>query len=72
MSYPLKLSVIMPAYNEADRLHTNLLEVFKTLDNAPDGMDVRPYEVILVDDGSTDRTASDAREVALIDARLRV
>jgi glycosyltransferase involved in cell wall biosynthesis len=72
MSYPLKLSVIMPAYNEADRLQANLLEVFRTLDNAPEGMDVAPFQVILVDDGSTDLTAAAAKEVALGDARLQV
>jgi len=72
MSNPTQLSVLLPAYNEADRLRVNLLETLKTLDAAPQDAGVRPFELILVDDGSSDETASIAREVALLDARVRV
>jgi glycosyltransferase involved in cell wall biosynthesis len=72
MSNPLKLSVILPAYNEADKLRTNLLEVLKTLDQAPERLAIRPFEVIVVDDGSQDETASIAREVGMLDARLKL
>ena len=72
MSYPMKLSVIMPAYNEADRLHHNLLEVLHTLDSAPEWCAVQPFEVILVDDGSTDETASITRQVNATDARCKL
>jgi glycosyltransferase involved in cell wall biosynthesis len=52
------LSVIIPAYNEAARLGKTLRAVVDYLSqNAPDG------EVIAVDDGSSDQTASLAREV---------
>jgi glycosyltransferase involved in cell wall biosynthesis len=68
----MKLSVILPAYNEADRLHDNLLEVLRVLDGAPEDMGVRPFEVILVDDGSADATAALAQEVAQSDTRLKL
>ena len=55
---PASLSVVIPAYNEADRLGNTLPAVVNYLRHSwPDG------EVIVVDDGSTDHTASRAREV---------
>ncbi|MFO7676562.1 MAG: glycosyltransferase family 2 protein [bacterium] len=45
---PVELSIIVPAYNEAENLEPLLAEVVEKM--APG------YEVILVDDGSTDRT----------------
>jgi len=52
------LSVIIPAYNEAARLGKTLRAVVDYLaQNVPDG------EVIVVDDGSSDRTADLARQV---------
>jgi len=46
-----KISVIIPAYNEAEHIEKNLREVIKALDifNCD-------YEIILFDDGSTDQT----------------
>lgn len=50
---PLYLSVIIPAYNEAGRILPYLEEVTCYLEDRG-----RPYEVLVVDDGSTDATAS--------------
>jgi dolichol-phosphate mannosyltransferase len=72
MTQPIELSVLLPAYNEAERLRTNLLEVLRTLDEAPADAGTHPFELILVDDGSSDDTASIARAVAQIDDRVRV
>ena len=72
MTQPIQLSVLLPAYNEAERLRVNLFEVLKTLDEASTEADAHPFELILVDDGSSDDTAGIARGVAQRDARVRV
>lgn len=51
------LSVILPAYNEGEHVRANLLTVCRTLQGLS-------YEVILVDDGSTDATFAEARKAA--------
>lgn len=48
----LYLSVIIPAYNEAERLPITLLDMDKKLLN----MDLPSYEILVVDDGSSDAT----------------
>jgi dolichyl-phosphate beta-glucosyltransferase len=61
------LSVIVPAYNEAARLPATLLRLHEYLDGTEP-----EYEVITVDDGSVDRTADIALEIAGGWPRLRV
>ena len=50
---PPHLSVVIPAFNEASRLPAYLDEVIGFLEGRGE-----PYEVIVVDDGSTDGTAA--------------
>ncbi len=61
------LSVIVPAYNEADNIVGALEDVVR--DVAPVVPDL---EVIVVDDGSRDRTRALAEEFAKSDHRIRV
>lgn len=49
----MELSVVIPAYNEADRIEHTLSEIFRFLEKR--GGD---FEVIVVDDGSRDSTVS--------------
>ena len=49
----LRWSVVIPAYNEANRLPRYLREVVRYFDGRDE-----PYEVLVVDDGSTDDTAA--------------
>jgi dolichyl-phosphate beta-glucosyltransferase len=49
--------VVIPAYNEADRLPPTLASIRGFLDGWG-----RTYEILVVDDGSTDETAARARE----------
>ncbi|GAB4483856.1 MAG: hypothetical protein OHK006_06350 [Thermodesulfovibrionales bacterium] len=53
------LSVIMPAYNEAGNIEAAISEVVREV-----SLMVPAYEVIVVDDGSTDDTHAIVREIA--------
>lgn len=61
------LSVIAPIYNEAD----NLRPLMKAIREALDG-EKRPYEVLLVDDGSSDGSREVLRELVAEHLMLRV
>lgn len=61
------LSLIIPVYNEED----NVLPLHQKITEALDSMG-QPYEVIIVDDGSTDNTAQRLKELAKADNRLKV
>jgi len=54
-----KVSIIMPAHNEGDRISSSLEETVRTFDSF--GCD---YEIILVDDGSTDNTYEEILRIA--------
>ena len=64
---PLRLSLIIPAFNEAHRIEGTLREAIEFL-----ASDFPRSEVILVDDGSTDDTLRIARAVAAAHPSLRV
>jgi glycosyltransferase involved in cell wall biosynthesis len=55
---PVQLSVVVPAYREGRRIHDNLTRLVEELDKL--GV---PYEVVVVSDGNTDTTVSEARRV---------
>ena len=57
-----KLSIVIPAYNEEQRLTPTLDRIFSYLDHLPD----QSAEVIVVDDGSRDSTA------ALVETRAQI
>jgi len=47
----MELSIVIPAYNEEKRIHDSLVDILNYLNNR----DFK-YEIIVVDDGSTDNT----------------
>jgi dolichyl-phosphate beta-glucosyltransferase len=61
----MDLSVVIPAYNEALRLGPTLRRVVDYLQS-----EGRPFEVLVVDDGSTDATAEVAQKYATEGVRL--
>jgi dolichyl-phosphate beta-glucosyltransferase len=61
------LTVVLPCYNEAERLPGTLQTLLGYLSGVPGQV-----EVLVVDDGSTDATVMVADAVAAIDGRVRV
>src|SRR4051812_17507542 len=62
-----EVSVVMPAHNEEGLLDTTLTEVTKALRGRS-----LPFEVIVVENGSTDATLADARAFAADDDHVIV
>lgn len=58
---PISLSVFFPVFNEEENLRTTVLQTKATLDESPF---VGEYEIIIVDDGSQDASASIARRLS--------
>jgi len=73
---PVDLSVIIPAYNEAQRLRPTLERTRAFLDRLGGGPHAKramvSYEILVVDDGSTDGTADLALALAATIPALRV
>jgi len=67
MENRIHLSIVVPMFNEEEnvkRLYTRIAEIC-------DGIR-KPYEIVFVDDGSTDRTFNQLRETHLADKRVKV
>lgn len=62
-----RLSIVIPAYNEAGRIGKTLGEARSYLDQTP-----QQAEIIVVDDGSSDDTVAVAEQHARDDARIRI
>jgi glycosyltransferase involved in cell wall biosynthesis len=63
---PSMLSVVAPLYNEEG----NVAELVRRLRAAADGCFVEGYELVFVDDGSSDRTLELLRQHAAVDPRI--
>ncbi len=62
------LSVFFPAYNEGENIKKTILDVKKVLD----GLELKDYEIIVVNDGSKDNTAATVAELEQTDKRIRL
>ena len=63
-----QLTIVIPAYNEENRLPPTIKEILEWADQTP----VFEIELIIVDDGSEDRTCERVREFANQDSRIRL
>lgn len=61
------ISIVIPAYNEEKRIRNSLSETCAFLSDS--GMD---YEVVVVDDGSSDRTSRIVERMARISPKVRL
>ena len=61
------LSIVIPAYNEEKRIANTLLETCATIDSFS-----IPYEIIVVNDGSDDRTFEEASKIAKTHGNVKV
>ncbi|MFD9286129.1 glycosyltransferase family 2 protein [Streptomyces mirabilis] len=64
---PLTLSIVVPMYNEEEALTALVTRLRPTLDGCGE-----PYEVLAVDDGSTDATARILEDLRVLWPQLRV
>ena len=62
-----KLSVILPAYNEAENIYLNALTTSHSI-----GVFLPQYEIIIVNDGSIDQTLNEANRAAKEDRHIIV
>lgn len=66
---PIKnLSVFFPAYNEEDNIANTVSQTIDVLKS----LKLADYEVIVVDDGSTDRTAAVVQKLTAKDSKIRL
>jgi len=61
------ISLVMPAYNEADNIEPMVAEATPALEANADS-----YEIIIVDDGSADETAAVTRRIMETNAHVRL
>jgi dolichyl-phosphate beta-glucosyltransferase len=73
LAVPIQLSIIIPAYNEERRLPLTLVETIDYFDQRvspePEGFS---YEILVIDDGSSDHTASIVKKFEKIRHQLRL
>ena len=61
------VSIIIPAYNEEDNIYASVKSVLKAVNN-----NVKNYEIIVVDDGSTDGTENILRNMAKANKKIKI
>ncbi len=62
----IELSVVVPAFNEEERILNNALEISRAVSQF-----CETYEVVIVDDGSSDKTKEMIKKAAATDSHIR-
>ncbi|HIJ95152.1 MAG TPA: glycosyltransferase family 2 protein [Desulfuromonadales bacterium] len=63
----MEFSIVVPIYNEQD----NIAELYRSITTALDAS-CQEYEIILIDDGSTDHSFAELQRIAAEDVRVKV
>lgn len=69
MKYPISVSIFFPAHNEEENISTSIKEAIRVAESSPY---IGDYEIIVVDDGSSDRTHYLAEELASENKHVRI
>jgi glycosyltransferase involved in cell wall biosynthesis len=72
MAFFGSLTVFLPAWNEEANLRQAVAAARETCDDLVEDGEIEDYEVLVIDDASTDATPVIARELADADKRIRV
>jgi len=67
-----KLSIFFPMWNEEEYIHRAVRAAKEICDDLVEAGEIGDYELIVVDDASTDRTGELADELAAADTHIRV
>jgi len=62
---PIEISIILPAFQEEQGIPPLLMQIGAVMAKMR-----RPYEILVIDDGSTDGTAAQAREAGQGSSRI--
>ncbi len=65
---PKTISAVLPAYNEEENIEKAVTDMVATMEKLP----IEDYEVIVVDDGSSDQTAAICERLAQHNPRIRL
>lgn len=62
-----KLSIVIPAYNEGERIYKNILETIEVV-----GGFIKDFEIVAVNDGSCDNTKAEIKRAMKQDSRVHI
>lgn len=69
MKYPISLTIFFPAYNEEENIVPAVKQAISVAQQSPF---INNFEILIVDDGSTDRTKELSEELASEDPRVKL